>query len=157
MKAPIIAILILAMLSVIDLNAQSFYSSQYRDQESFSIALENNNTRSIRGWKTGVALSFQWKEKWYADFVYLTSLSRNELPSDQFSGLQLSYLFNITKSVRLGPAIRVGLYNNQFFHLLPSAKAQVELTPRIYTEAAYAHSDGFPFFEMNIGYKLFRK
>ncbi|WP_286756045.1 hypothetical protein [Roseivirga sp. UBA838] len=156
MKAKFIVLASLLMLSF-GAQAQSFYRQNRPQKDRFSVSLKNITTRSVNGWNTGPSVSLNLGQRFSMGYVYLTAIGSAEREANTFSGLQFNYSVFDGSRFDVGVGLRTGVHNQYFISVLPSIQMTYDVSTKVAAELGYAHSDGFPFFQMGIGYKIFRK
>lgn len=125
--------------------------------ERFSIELSNNTVRSINGWKSGPKIGFNFKNRLELNYVYLMDISGNEATQESFHGTQVKYYFNPKGKLNIGLGLRIGLYNQQFAAVIPSIDFKYKILDNLNVSTGIARLDGYPYFDLSFGFKLFKK
>lgn len=125
--------------------------------EKFSVELANNTVRSIYGWKSGPKIGLNFNGRIQVNYVYLMDISGSENVQDTFHGTQVKYYFNPKGKLNVGLGLRLGLYSEQFAAVIPSVDLKYSPLKDLNISLGVARLDRYPYFDLSIGYKVFKK
>ncbi len=150
-----LVIIFILALSANLLHGQRYYSPPI--SKSLKVELNTIASRSIHGRKMGLALNLNINNRWHVNCFSLKSYNSGESVSATHRGGQVRYFLNPNKRLSVGPALKVGYYNRYFLNILPSVHARYKLIDNINIGGGVAYSDGFPYFDLELGIVLFER
>jgi len=148
--------IILALFSLISFQSKA-QRSIGKNQNQFSIELANNTVRSIYGWKTGPKVNMNFNNRIELNYAYLFSVDGDENGQSSFQSTQVKYYLNPKGRVNLGLGLKLGLYDNQFAAVIPSIDLRYRPIDDLNVSAGFARVDGFPYFDLSLGIRVFSK
>lgn len=136
------------------ISAQSFYKRE-ASKPAFSLEVANLTTRSIYGWKTGLAVGVSMGNRMNLSYVNLFELGNGEEGGRTFRGASYQYFFNPKRNFNIGLGLTAGYHNEQFLAVTPSLEMKYIYNERLIAGFGLSRVDRYPKFDFKVAVRLF--
>lgn len=152
-------IYILAIFLSWSLSLDAQYYVNEKPVEKVSLEVRSLATQSIHGQKVGFGINLNLNQRWQFSYFMLKPLQNSEtaIAGSSYEGGQIRFNINPKNKLTIGPAVKIGYHDKMFLTVLPSIQATYHVVEKINVTGGVAYSDGFPYFNLELGYKLFGK